>query len=83
MIVTIDGVVCGMEYFGDRMMFSRDAKGILANSYVPEARMDTSGHMSREVIDSAIEEFIQELYDGKRRTDVVHHNDRLVYACAV
>ena len=83
MIVTIDGVVRGLEFFGDRMLFSRDAKGILANSYVPEAKMNVSGHMSREVIDSAIEEFIHEMHHGKKSTDVLHYNDKLVYACAV
>jgi hypothetical protein len=83
MIVTIDGVVRGLEFFGDRMMFSRDVKGILANSYAPEAKMDISGHMSQNVVNGAIEDFLQELHHGKRNIDIVHYNDRLVYACAV
>jgi hypothetical protein len=39
--------------------------------------------MSKQVIDYAIEEFIKELRNGKRCTDMVHHNNRMVYACAV
>jgi hypothetical protein len=58
LIVTIDGVVRGLEYFGDRMMLSRDAKGILANSNVPKAQMDSSGHMPKNVIDDATEDFV-------------------------
>ena len=83
MIVTVDGTVLGLEYFGDRMMFSRDAKGILANSYVPEARTDTSGHMVKNQIDDAIEEFVQDLRHRRKHADIVHHSNRLVYACAV
>jgi hypothetical protein len=83
MLVTVDGVVRGAEYFGDRMAFSRDAPGILSNSYIPEAREDVSGHMAVSDVQESISEFLGDLKSGKRYCDLVRQKDDVVYACAV
>ena len=83
MIVTIDGSVAGMEYFGDQMCFSRDWKSILGNSYVPDAGLDYDGNMTPDSVQTSIHRFRDELLSQRRNSEVVRHNGEIVYACAV
>ncbi|MHA1907526.1 MAG: ARPP-1 family domain-containing protein [Candidatus Thorarchaeota archaeon] len=83
MIVTMDNAVAGFEYFGDQMCFSRDWKSILGNSYVPDAGNDYEGNMTPESVVAAIGRFRDELRSGRRKSEVVHHDNEVVYACAV
>ncbi len=83
MIVTVDGKVRGMEYFGDLMGFSRDAPGLLMNSYIPEANEDGSGHLSHEHVEKSLQQFYEELKSGKKHCDFVKYDNEILYACAV
>jgi hypothetical protein len=83
MIVTVDNNVLGMEYFGDLMGFSRDARRILMNSYIPEAKEDISGHIDRKTVIESINRFVTDLQRGSRECDVLKYDGQIIYACAV
>ncbi|MGY5877136.1 MAG: DUF6569 family protein [Candidatus Thorarchaeota archaeon] len=83
MIITIDDKVRGLELFGDRMAFSRDAMSILKNAYVPEILSQREGHMDRQDIESSVEVFRSEITQGSRAMESLHHDGRFIYACAV
>ena len=84
MIVTIDGKVQGVEYFGDKMGLRRDFASILKESYAPIAlRTAGGGSMEYEDVHNGINAFLSELHSGKRHAQLVNHNGNLAYACAV
>ncbi len=84
MIVTIDGKVQGVEFFGDKMGLRRDYASILKESYAPIA-LQTAGEKSMfyEDVHEGINKFLSDLHSGKLHAQIVRHNDKLAYACAV
>jgi hypothetical protein len=83
MIVVINDKVAGMEYFGDKMSFSREGYGILQRSYVPDAFQEESGHLPEEDVVESVENFLDELRNNRRAAEVVQYNNQVVYAHAV
>ena len=83
MIITIDGKVSGVEFFGDKMSFSRERLSLLTDSYIPDAYPDTGENMTREDVVVSIEDFLEELAGGQRNAEVVKLQAELVYASAV
>ncbi|MFW9927103.1 MAG: ARPP-1 family domain-containing protein, partial [Candidatus Thorarchaeota archaeon] len=84
MIVTIDGQVQGVEIFGDKMGFRRDYVSILKECYAPIALQTATGiPTTYEKVNEGITTFLEELHSGHRRAELVHHNRKIAYACAV
>lgn len=83
MIVTIDGVVRGMELFGDKMGFRRDGMNILREAYIPDALQHSEGNLSYEEVDQSIDAFHTELQGGQRVAEVVQYQGNLLYAHAI
>jgi len=83
MIVTMNGVVQGVEIFGDKMGLRRDFAAILKESYAPEALRKTGVEMTYQNVNDGISSFLSELNSGRRSAQVVKHDGNLAYACAV
>lgn len=83
MIVIINGVVQGVEIFGDKMGLRRDYVSILKESYAPVAMRNAGIEMTYQDVNEGISSFLSELNSGQRSAQVVKHNGTLAYACAV
>jgi len=83
MIVVINGVVSGLEYFGYKESFRIDGMALLRESYVPEALRGEKVPMLPGDVSKALTEFEDEVKTGKRRWEVVPYQDRIVYANVV
>ena len=83
MIVVINGVVSGLEFFGSKEAFQEDGMHLLRDSYVPEAIRGAPRPMLPSDVHNAISKFLKEISKGKRRIELVSHKKRIVYASAI
>ena len=83
MVVAINGVISGLEFFGDKQSFHEDGMQLLRDSYVPEALRLKGAPMLPENVATALDRFLEEVEAGKRRTEIVPYENRVVYASAI
>ena len=83
LIVTVNGVVQGVEIFRDKMGLRRDYGAILKERYAPRAIRNAGGEMTYQDVNNGISSFLSELNSGMRQAQVVNHGGNLAYACAV
>lgn len=80
MIVLINGVVSGLEYFGAKESFRGDGMRLLRESYVPEAMRQEGVPMFPGDVAKGLEDFIKEVKGNKRRMEYVPYNGQVAYA---
>lgn len=83
MVIVINNVVSGLEFFGAKKTFQIDGMGLLRESYVPEALRGDKVPMLPGDVTSALTGFMDEIKTGNRRMDYVEYKGQVVYASAI
>jgi len=83
MIVVINGVASGLEYFGAKQTFQHDGMRLLRESYVPEAMRGDRVPMLPGDVTKGLSEFFDEIKADKRKVEYVPYQGRIVYASVI